>query len=77
MDQDRAYKDYPAIVTGALKIKLFCHATPEGEIEKLGQALDLLLELSRDRQVLLFTCQKREAERLAGLDGVRVMGLGK
>ena len=43
----------------------------------LGQALDLLLELSRDRQVLLFTCQKREAERLAGLDGVRVMGLGK
>ena len=43
----------------------------------LGQALDLLLELSRDRQVLLFTCQKREAERLVGLDGVRVMGLGK
>ena len=28
-----------AIVTGALRIKLFCHATPEGEIGKLGQAL--------------------------------------
>lgn len=28
-----------AIVTGALRIKLFCHATPEGEIGKIGQAL--------------------------------------
>ena len=30
-----------AIVTGALKIKLFCYATPEGEIGKLGQALTI------------------------------------
>ena len=28
-----------AVVTGALKIKLFLHATPEGEIDKIGQAL--------------------------------------
>lgn len=28
-----------AVVTGALRIKLFCHATPEGEIGKVGQAL--------------------------------------
>ena len=28
-----------AVVTGALKIKLFCRATPEGEIEKVGQSL--------------------------------------
>lgn len=28
-----------AVVTGALRIKLFCGATPEGEISKLGQAL--------------------------------------
>lgn len=30
-----------AIVTGALKIKLLCHATPEGEIEKVSQALTM------------------------------------
>ena len=30
-----------AVVTGALKIKLLCHATPEGEIGKLGQALTI------------------------------------
>ena len=30
-----------AVVTGALKIKLFCHATPEGEIGKVGQALTI------------------------------------
>lgn len=36
-----------AIVTGALKIKLFCHATPEGEIEKLGQALSVKQALSK------------------------------
>lgn len=28
-----------AVVTGALKIRLFMHATPQGEIGKLGQAL--------------------------------------
>ena len=36
-----------AIVTGALKIKLFCHATPEGEIEKVGQALSVKQALSK------------------------------
>lgn len=30
-----------AVVTGALRIKLFCHATPEGEIGKVGQALTI------------------------------------
>lgn len=30
-----------AVVTGALKIKLFLHATPEGEIDKIGQALSI------------------------------------
>ena len=28
-----------AVATAALRIKLFCHATPEGEIGKVGQAL--------------------------------------
>ena len=36
-----------AIVTGALKIKLLCHATPEGEIAKLGQALSVKQALPR------------------------------
>lgn len=30
-----------AVVTGALKIKLFLHASPEGEIDKIGQALTI------------------------------------
>lgn len=36
-----------AVVTGALKIKLFCHATPEGEIGKIGQALSVKQALSK------------------------------
>lgn len=36
-----------AIVTGALRIKLFCHATPEGEIGKLGQALSVKQALGK------------------------------
>ena len=36
-----------AIVTGALKIKLLCHATPEGEIGKLGQALTVKQALTK------------------------------
>lgn len=36
-----------AIVTGALKIKLLCHATPEGEIAKLGQALSVKQALGK------------------------------
>ena len=36
-----------AVVTGALKIKLFMGATPEGEICKLGQALSMKQALSK------------------------------
>lgn len=36
-----------AIVTGALKIKLFCRATPEGEIEKVSQGLTVKQCLSK------------------------------
>lgn len=36
-----------AVVTGALRIKLFCHATPEGEIGKLGQALTVKQALAK------------------------------
>lgn len=36
-----------AVVTGALKIKLFCHATPEGEIGKVGQALTVKQALAK------------------------------
>jgi DegV family protein with EDD domain len=36
-----------AVVTGALKIKLFMGATPEGEICKLGQALSIKQALSK------------------------------
>ena len=36
-----------AVVTSALKIKLLCGATPEGEICKLGQALSMKQALSK------------------------------
>ena len=36
-----------ALVTGALKIKLLCHATPEGEIGKVGQALTVKQALTK------------------------------
>ena len=38
--------------------------------ERLSLALELLWELSGERQVLLFTCQKREGEALEGVPGV-------
>ncbi len=36
-----------AVVTGALRIKLLCHATPEGEIGKLSQALTIKQALGK------------------------------
>lgn len=36
-----------AVVTSALKIKLLCGATPEGEICKLGQALSMKQALNK------------------------------
>ncbi len=36
-----------ALVTGALRVKLLCGATPEGEIEKLGQGLSIRQTLAR------------------------------
>ena len=36
-----------AVITGALKIKLFCGGTPEGEICKLGQALTVKQALNK------------------------------
>lgn len=36
-----------AMVTGALRIKLYMHATPEGEIAKLGQCLSVKQALSK------------------------------
>ena len=36
-----------AVVTSALIIKLLCHATPEGEIGKIGQALSVKQALSK------------------------------
>lgn len=38
--------------------------------ERLGFALEWLLEESRNRQILLFTCQSREGAYLAGRSGV-------
>lgn len=36
-----------AVATAALRIKLFCHATPEGEIGKVGQALTVKQALQK------------------------------
>lgn len=36
-----------ALVTGALRVKLLCGATPEGEIQKLGQGLSMRQTLAR------------------------------
>ena len=36
-------------------------------------ALELLRDLARDRQILLFTCHRREAELVAGLDDVQIL----
>ena len=38
--------------------------------DRLKMALELLAELSQEQQLLLFTCQKRESEALAGVPGV-------
>lgn len=43
--------------------------------ERLHAALDFLLEESRHRQILLFTCQKREQEYLAGRENVALLTL--
>lgn len=36
-------------------------------------ALELLLELSQKRQIILFTCHRREAELMAGAEGVNIL----
>ncbi len=36
-----------ALVTGALRVKLLCSATPEGEIQKLGQGLSVRQTLAK------------------------------
>jgi len=42
---------------------------------RMGCALEYLLELSRERQILLFTCHTREAEYLRGRPGVHFVTL--
>ena len=42
---------------------------------RCAQALELLLEESRHRQILLLTCQHREAQYLAGREGVHIQTL--
>ena len=43
--------------------------------ERLHAALDYLLEESQRRQILLFTCQKREMDYLEGRENVTVTHL--
>jgi len=43
--------------------------------DRLHAALDFLLQESRQRQILLFTCQKREQEYLAGRENVTLLTL--
>ncbi len=43
--------------------------------ERLHAALDYLVEISRDRQILLFSCQKREQEYLQGRENVTLLTL--
>jgi len=43
--------------------------------ERCRRALELLLELSGDRQIILFSCHSREAEYLADRPGVRIQRL--
>ena len=43
--------------------------------ERLGLALDCLVRMGEERQILLFTCHSRERAALEGLDGVRVLTL--
>jgi uncharacterized protein YhaN len=41
----------------------------------MGHALEYLLELSKERQVLLFTCHTREADYLKDRPGVSLVSL--
>ena len=43
--------------------------------ERMALALDCLRELSKERQVLLFTCQSREGKALQGRPGVKHVSL--
>ena len=43
--------------------------------ERCRAALELLLEESKSRQILLFTCQHRESAYLSGRDGVTFLSL--
>ena len=61
-----------ALVTGALRVKLLCGATPEGEIEKIGQGLTMRQTLARmvsrmaedaghaGRRLVIAHCNRRE-----------------
>ena len=42
---------------------------------RMGYALDYLKELSKTRQIILFTCQGREGEYFRGDDGVTLISL--
>lgn len=42
---------------------------------RMEAALELLLELSQKRQIILFTCHGREAEYLSGRDGVTFLSI--
>ena len=44
--------------------------------ERMGRALDLMKELAKERQVLLFTCHEREGAYFAGDDAVTKIELG-
>ncbi|MBQ5799541.1 MAG: AAA family ATPase [Oscillospiraceae bacterium] len=44
--------------------------------ERCAAALELLAELGRERQILLLSCHKREAEYLHGREGVGIITLG-
>lgn len=43
--------------------------------ERCEKALELLHELSSDRQVVLFTCHRREAELMKGVSDVRIINI--
>ena len=43
--------------------------------DRLHAALDYLLQESRDRQILLFTCQQREQDYLSGRENVNIIAL--
>ena len=48
---------------------------PPIDDERCRAALELLLEESKSRQILLFTCQHRESAYLSGRDGVTFLSL--